>query len=131
MFAPHSWQQPSTETCWLHAPLHQNHIYTLLPSYLFKAAFKALWEPISWVIILRLAQIKFSISFLDYWLIFSLTMVFSSYDKGIWKNFWEILYACKVLNNILFYLIMITWFSSSIEKKSSKNSVWLQLLGRQ
>ena len=43
--------------------LQQNRIYT---GPLLRTIFRALWKTVFWVIILRLAQIKFSISFLDW-----------------------------------------------------------------
>jgi len=45
-------------------------ILALLPTYLFGTLLRALWEAVSQVIIFILGQIKFSISFLDWLLIF-------------------------------------------------------------
>lgn len=45
------------------------HTLALLPTYLFGTVLRALWEPVSQVIIFILGQIKVSISLLD-WLLF-------------------------------------------------------------
>ena len=44
-------------------------LYTGLPPYLFGTVLRAFWKTVSWDIILRLAQVKFSISFLHWLLI--------------------------------------------------------------
>lgn len=66
-------------------PLHQNYMSTGLPLYLFRTVLRGLWETVSWVTILSPAQIRFSISFLD-WLMFNLLTSSVLLECQVWAK---------------------------------------------
>lgn len=95
--------------------LLQNHRHIGLLFYLRRAFLRALWEVVSWVIILSLNGMKFS-SFSDWlWMIF-----FSFLSEKQWRQKED-----EVGLKLLSEWLSLTYYSKSENtKKKKKNSVW-------